>query len=334
MEWQNYTGPVSADISVGIKSIGRSIGSRYAAMDWAWTRSATFEFNIENDYWEVELPLLSTLIERADLAEADSFSLCVQIGTPICSKPTFQFPHQLIVQTSMTDSLAGLIDSTTGDVRFVCLEHSAAPLSPMDDEGISGRMLSKMRTLSRKRILYAHSDVLKARGEYFAALLMGGFSESEIKRRGDSKHTTILVDDADFETVYWVLKFIYTYQITFADDDNVRLLTDRCHLNNGEVAKMLGSAPAYLGENEWDYRRLPMIEEEPEDNVSDFEHDGKTTKMFSEPDPHHHPTTAPGPGSALAIFKLSHRYRIEVLQNLAMEHILSRLTPGNCMPLL
>ena len=64
---------------------------------------------------------------------------------------------------------------------------------------------SKTQTLSRKRVLYAHSDILKTRGEYFNDLLMGGFSESEAARRNEARHTTILVDDAGFETVYWML---------------------------------------------------------------------------------------------------------------------------------
>ena len=455
---QSFNKPFTATIFIGVKPVECGIGSRFAATDWVWSTSAEWEFTTENEYWEVQLPLLSTFLERADLAEADSFSLCVQIGSPISAKPSFSLPNQVVIPTSIIDGLAGLLDSSTGDVRFVCLEHSGAPHSSVSGESIGGKTLSKMQTLSRKRVLYAHSEVLKARGEYFAALLMGGFSESENRRRGETRHTTILVDDADFKTVYWVLRFIYTHQLSFADDDDVRLLIDRCHLNAGEITKMLAGAPGYLDETEWDYRHLSMDGEVPEGSVSDGDNDAKTTKsvssagtsisrrasdatsspptantniqevaahrtrtvssvaatvgklstistlssgsnaqpqpsgstsspatptrfsaavaspsrrttpatargatrstaskssstlglhkspednphyrlrqLCSAPDPHHHPTTTPAPASALSVFKLSHRYRIELLENLAKEHILSRMTADNCIPML
>jgi len=194
----------TASIFVGIKPVDTAAGSRFAETKWVWTTSAEWDFSKETEFWEVQLPLLSTFLERADIAEADSFSLCVQIGSPVSCKPSFSLPDQLVVPRSIIDGIAGLVDSTTGDVRFVCLEHTQVHQTPLDNA--DGGSKGKMQTVSRKRVLNAHSDVLKARGEYFGDLLNGGFSESEIARRGDGRHTTILVDDAGFETVYWMLK--------------------------------------------------------------------------------------------------------------------------------
>jgi hypothetical protein len=51
-------------------------------------------------------------------------------------------------------------------------------------------------------------------------------------------------------------------------------------------------------------------------------------------DPHDHPIGVPGPASALSIYILAHLYRMEILADLAMEHILIHLEPGNCVAML
>jgi len=195
----------NASIFVGIKPVESAVGSRFAETKWAWTTSAEWEFSKDTEFWEIQLPLLSSFLEHTDIADADSFSLCVQIGSPCSCKPNFTLPDQLVVPRSIINGLAGLLDSNTGDVRFVCLEHTPASVSS-PREASDTLLRSKMQTASRKRILYAHSDVLKSRGDYFADLLMGGFSENEIAKRSDARFTTIIVDDAAFGTVYWMLK--------------------------------------------------------------------------------------------------------------------------------
>jgi len=138
-------------------------------------------------------------LEKKEVEMADEFSLCIQIGSPARNGPGFGLPDQLILPQSVIEGLKGLVDSPTGDVRFVCLEHV-----PVSSEGEDG----KAQTMSRKRVLYAHSDVLKARGDYFKDLLTGGFAESEVARRAETRYTTILVDDAGFDTVYWMLRYV------------------------------------------------------------------------------------------------------------------------------
>lgn len=51
-------------------------------------------------------------------------------------------------------------------------------------------------------------------------------------------------------------------------------------------------------------------------------------------DPHAHPSPAPEPASALAVYFLSHQYGLTTLMQLAQEHIMSTLTPQSAMPTL
>lgn len=135
-----------------------------------------------------------------EIQDPDAFALCIQIGSPDSSQPNFSRPGEQTVPRSVLHGLGDLLDSKTGDVRFVCLEHSTLPSSPQPDPDTNHH-----HTISRKRIVYAHSEVLKARCEYFRDLLTGGFSESEISKKSDGT-TTVIVDDAGFETVYWMLR--------------------------------------------------------------------------------------------------------------------------------
>lgn len=52
------------------------------------------------------------------------------------------------------------------------------------------------------------------------------------------------------------------------------------------------------------------------------------------PDPHPHPTPAPGPSSALSMYQVAHRYAMPNLANLALDHIMSTITPQSSFALL
>lgn len=51
-------------------------------------------------------------------------------------------------------------------------------------------------------------------------------------------------------------------------------------------------------------------------------------------DPHPHPSPQPPPASPLSVYMLAHRYRLDVLESLAKERILTGMTVDNCMPML
>ena len=421
----------AASIFAGIKPAEENAGRRYAATEWYWQTCTEWEFTANTEYWECRLPKISQLLLNPTVAEADAFTLCVQISSPAAEKPTFSLPARLEVPESIIGALSGLFDSKTGDVRFTCLEHRLEENIDQDIEsGEAGE--PKQVLTSRKRVLYAHSAVLKARGEYFHDLLHGGFSESEVVRRGESRFTPIVVEDADYNTVYWMLRFVYTNSLDFADVEDVRGLMRQTQLCRAEVIKALtAGSPLYMGPGEWDYRRLPMEGEEMDDAF-----DGRTVRSVSstgtrvshvsglgpsssisqrkasispattptskasrlppkpptaskiarpssttprpaartpslaspstltpstnpksqvspqsnaataalatkhfvsrhtEPDPHAHPGQAPPPASALSIYMLAHRYRLESLELLAKDHILAQMTAENCMPYL
>jgi len=56
--------------------------------------------------------------------------------------------------------------------------------------------------------------------------------------------------------------------------------------------------------------------------------------MASTPDPHMHPTPAPTPASALSMYHIAHRYAMPALSSLALEHMMSTLTPESSFALL
>jgi hypothetical protein len=113
------------------------------------------------------------------------YILSVQMASPSYISAWLE-PGQVVVPMDVITGLGDLLDSISGDVQFVCLEHT------LKEDG---------RMISRKRAVYAHGEILRARSDYFKGLLDGGFRETE-----GSGRRTVLVDDASFDTVYWLLR--------------------------------------------------------------------------------------------------------------------------------
>lgn len=163
-------------IFLGIRPSQPNIGQRHSHTRWLWHTCTEHEFTKEAEYAAVALPPIDELLDKQS---EDGLTLCVQIGSP-SQKPEFTTPGEVVAPITILEGLGALLDSSTGDVQFVCLQH-------VDGE-------------ARKRTIYAHSEILRARSEYFKSLLSGGFKETE------SKRVTVIVDDADFDTVYWLLQ--------------------------------------------------------------------------------------------------------------------------------
>jgi hypothetical protein len=51
-------------------------------------------------------------------------------------------------------------------------------------------------------------------------------------------------------------------------------------------------------------------------------------------DPHAHPTSTPQPASALSVYQIAHRYELPGLATLALEHMMTTITPQSCFALL
>lgn len=78
--------------------------------------------------------------------------------------------------------------------------------------------------VARKRIIYAHSDILTHRSEYFATMLNSAFSENgPSSASGGRKTYTIMVEEADFITIYWLLKWVYANWLLFKEHDNPKM---------------------------------------------------------------------------------------------------------------
>lgn len=127
----------------------------------------------------------------------------------------------------------------TGDVQFICLERrddadytepdspdtADTPLATPHSRRSSGssssssNATSASRTLARKRVIHAHSDILIRRSEYFATMLRSSFAETSAAP-GERRTYTIVVEEADFVTVYWLLKWVYANWLLFKAHDN------------------------------------------------------------------------------------------------------------------
>lgn len=163
--------------------------------------------------------------------------------------------------SDLRDGLASLLDSsTTADVRFLCFEHEAPPTpsslpSPPSRTSSSSTVSSLCRnsTLSRPRILYAHSAILSHRSDYFLNLLLAGFQETSQA----NSTATIVIDDADFSTVYWMLHFLYVNELDFAPDDDVRALVAMQGLDRAAASRILTLDPI-----DWAWTALPLMSDQ------------------------------------------------------------------------
>ncbi|EPQ59143.1 hypothetical protein GLOTRDRAFT_113919 [Gloeophyllum trabeum ATCC 11539] len=437
---------MSASMMTAIKCQDDRAGERGARADWVWEHwDNDWIFRQEREVWECPLPPLSQLLESPRIEETDSFVICVQIHSP--TGPFFpQQSSAYYVPRDLLEGLeASLDNANTGDVRFVCLERQEQPPpSPASPNTSTSRRSSSScshgpfhsHITARKRIIFAHSDILTRRSEYFATMLSSAFSENA-SAAGERKVFTVVVEEADFVTIYWLLKWVYANWLLFKEADDPRVAVDG--VGAGWSAKWLTSRG---GSSEWDWKTFNkniIIDEVNRDDArsatsaesarSSGERRGtkgkqpmtttapvtpsgskvaasaKTTpssqqsmsrtssstlsrrtgagagpavgstsvaipipdapsvshrtktvpvpvaipsahypisplthrhppSVASTPDPHPHPTRPPPPASALSMYQVAHRYAMPGLASLALEHIMSTITPKSSFALL
>ena len=309
------------------------------------------------------------------------------------------------------------------------------PRSPSSSSSSSLSLFSS-QTTARKRVIYAHSDIISRRSDYFATMLASSFAENT-PGLGERKLHSIIVEEADFETIYWLLKWVYGNWLLFKEFDDPRLAVDG--IGEGWSTRWLN---ARGGEWDWKtFRKTNMCDGTRDDNGSvtsacsrkSSEGDvttGSRDKQFHESttptsptsrsqpsakpisstkpgfstsrqvvapvsrrpptgsatstsrvsltsphsntkpapgslstsnfpasshystsphtqrqhfhpssvtntlDPHPHPTPPPQPASALAMYQVAHRYHIPGLAALALDHMMSTITPQSSFPLL
>ncbi|QRW04885.1 hypothetical protein RhiLY_03884 [Ceratobasidium sp. AG-Ba] len=259
-----------------VKARGDLAGERGARADWLWEFwDQDWTFRKESEFWECTLPPLSTLLEHPRVAATNSFVLCIQIHTPVGP----QIPQQPSIYYVPKDLLEGieasLDNANTGDVQFVCLERMGPSSSPSrsltpnsrrsSSASSSNQLNSSSRLVARKRVIYAHSDILRTRagGEYFSTMFSSGFSENVAPAPGERKMHTVVVEEADFNTIYWMLKWVYGNWLLFQEDDDPRIVFNS--MGQGQSTKWLPSSYASgLGQStssaqqtsEWDWQTL------------------------------------------------------------------------------
>ncbi|KAK0525628.1 hypothetical protein OC835_005554 [Tilletia horrida] len=77
----------------------------------------------------------------------------------------------------------------------------------------------------RDRIIWAHSSVLRARSQYFADMIDGGFAEAQDATTNTTTTRaikTFRIPDSEWATVYWLIRYLYLEEIEFADREDVR----------------------------------------------------------------------------------------------------------------
>lgn len=161
--------------------------------------------------------------------------------------------------------------------RFICLERLPQTNSP-PGSAQSHRPPSESSSFNRdawkvvrKRVIYAHSDILKRRCDYFNTMLSSSFAESTHSNLplGERRMFDVVVEEADFVTVYWLLKWVYGNWLLFKEEDDPRDAVTS--MGGGWSAKWL----AHDGRNEWEPRSLV-----PSTSTSDT---GSVTSLDSSP---------------------------------------------------
>ncbi|RXK37333.1 hypothetical protein M231_05399 [Tremella mesenterica] len=265
------------------------------SQDSSTPRSDVFPKDIQNQAFNT-----STSVEEGK----DTLVLVVQIESPPRSTVT-PTKSQVEVPTDMIMALGELLDTTPCDVRFVCAEHILNPGVSRDSGVVQGHLhglhdsldrvgdviggdssnarviggdgeetetetREEPKLLSRKRTIYAHSAILKARSEYFRDLLTGGFSEAQDKDSKSEGITTLVMLEEEFETVYWMLRFIYTNSLLFSPFDDPRTIMSLRDIDTSQLSILLSptSPSSYTSFNPWIFQHLPS---QPEPNVEEQE---------------------------------------------------------------
>jgi len=374
-----------------------------------------------------------------------------------------------LVHHSLIDGLERLLDcQSTGDVVLIVRERGVVRPRQAPKEGSNEVMQDEVWTLPvgtpiddwnsseddgdpngpqvvvRDRLLWAHSSILGARSEFFNDMLQSHFSEGQeqdlsvAEPQGDTiqvngrRVKTLRIKDADFTTIYWLLRYLYLEEVEFVASEDVRCaaLDDewmmvgqvpadesgqkavwqwtplsqlecsnderqvqeyrvqvqsehparyphssdqgrsvsrhgQSNLGQGSTGSAGGgplSPTSSLGHHgstspnqarpgiphemygnyqrrtgsEWEARNTPSKSHSNQElTPSTIGHESHSSRHQSLlMDPHQHPCAKPTPASALALYRLAHRYHQQGLVHLSKTQLISSLTPQTAFPTL
>ncbi|KAL8290346.1 hypothetical protein RQP46_002604 [Phenoliferia psychrophenolica] len=414
---------IPTTLMFGIRESKEQIGRREAREGWVWqVWEAEWSFRTGNEYYECHsFPSFDDLLRNPRIAQLDSFILSIQISSPV--QATFpQLQHSHHIPRDLLLGVQNLIDDrSTSDVLIYCHERQPT-LDLMEGQEDNGEHLY------RKRAIYVHGTILRARSSYFEDMLSSDWAETSSEEA--RSRSIVKIEDFDFVTVYWLVHYLYTNEISFQQTEDVRLLppdelplgwlstpstipwtwfpislltpppislsTTSTHSTSsptalsdipesdspppglaglspkaagkrrsvppppapkkasltdepnsptrvspqaaGRISPLGGrispstsrggvGARKYSANGKEEDRAVPLIEEVLAVNV---EEEGRT----EDKDPHAHPAVVVTPASALAMYRIAHRYGLQDLASLALCHIISTLTPRTAFPLL
>ncbi|CEH18252.1 hypothetical protein CBOM_04665 [Ceraceosorus bombacis] len=241
---------IAATIFVGLAPAGRSPSiktSRDGGFVWRHHAAHTFARD-DGEFWEChELPSLTELLEFPAVSRQNAMELTLQISTgprvaqtpesgTIRTKNTsvFEDKHTHSVPRALVNGLEGLLDcSATGDVILLVKERGLRLAPDADGErhvetdpfpSSSGTMPSGAGAVTRDRVLWAHSSILRARGEFWSDMLASSFAEGVehdlAEAYGGRRVRVLRLPDADFASAYALLRWLYVNEVEFADDFN------------------------------------------------------------------------------------------------------------------
>ena len=151
------------------------------------------------------------------------FELHIQIQAPLRNQAV-TMPRVMDFQlapNNLITGLAGLVDDPTGDVLIWTYEREVAVATLSDpDADLSSLHLREdsaelTPALYRKRSIYAHSSILKARSSYFSSMLSNPcWSESASDDSSLRRTHSIELDGCDYNTVFWLMHWLYTDEST------------------------------------------------------------------------------------------------------------------------
>ncbi|KAM0791136.1 hypothetical protein ACM66B_005622 [Microbotryomycetes sp. NB124-2] len=241
-----YPNTIETSLMFSVRPPNESESERKSSRGEVWTKwveEYAFSQDLETETWECDhFPSFETLLDNEQIRQNDCFVLSIQIATPASAS----VPRARDVRMVPSDMLAGLRglldDKHTSDVVIYVHERqapvvpgsAASDLTATSEDGRRGQSTTPVPAL-RVRTLHAHRQILAARSVYFRDMLLSegwaetsSFSSSHRVARG-----VVKIDDFDYETVYWLLRYLYTDEIEFEPIEDVRSHPSRHDLPSG-----------------------------------------------------------------------------------------------------
>lgn len=185
-----------------------------------WEIWSDFVFAAESEYFSCPFPSITSLFERSPLIrEADSVVIQIQVQSPVdCAIRAGHAPNAgllfgprikdtVLLPDDMLSGFGALLDDpNTSDVRLYLYESTPAIRLPG---------LAAQQPMYRKRVLLAHSAVLKSRSTLFRDMLDNRQQWSEaavqVEERpsGRVRNISHVSVNVEFNSLYWLLSWLY-----------------------------------------------------------------------------------------------------------------------------